>query len=966
MTSNLIDYNFENKINNCSEQIEIESSVQKTLFYNWLYQFYKYDKNNIKHKITHTSIGEPTGCFYIPDEDLNIFYNKYFETLNKLENTSSKLHLIEVHNDISPILIDLDIHIPLDYSRTYDFNFIKNIISLYNEIIKRNIEVNDDDLKAYVFEKSHPVENKTKTKLKDGIHIVYPYIITKPNIQYFIRECILSNKDKLNKIFENTNVKNEYSDIFDKAVICETGWQMYGSCKPKSLTYKLKHIVNSNLEEEEINYDINLIELLSIRNKTNENNTIFNEKLNNYLKKNENTKKKTKKKKIHSCITDYTILGEPGKYEHLNKIIIPCIDLLSNNPDIINKYDEWIQFGWILHNIHNIKDNNSCEKDPILLNKWIELSKKSEKYIDGDCENRWNQMEDRGLGPGTLFMLSKLFNHEEYSNITRKGIIEEVFNALFKKKVYADYYIAELISAVINGINKDCIDELNIVYTKYQSKEKWFEYREDLHKWVIDEGSDGICLRQKLPTIICNLIEEKINEMEESRKTNDDDMIKEILEKRVKLLEQYKSKLLNSSPQDSIVKMVKTHYLIVKNDIFLKKLDTNPFLIHFNNGVYDLNELQFRKGRRDDLLTYSTNIKYTKYEDDSYEIKLIEKFIFSILPEKDVRDYTLTILSSCLSGDTSNEKFHVFIGGGGNGKSKLLDLVKAILGDYYWLMNVQALTGKRNNSANADPELSLTEGKRMILFQENETGEVINTSKMKEWTGGDEIVARALYENSKVIKPQFKCFMTSNNIPSFSSNDDGVWRRARMIHFKTKFVDPKNFDEDKVYEKGKIKDIYHCLKDSNLINDVMQPNVIEAFAYYLINNYYNKYHELMKKYSNIPEPKAVTEYTDIIKSENNIVRQYFNERISFSLNNKPTIKFKDLWDNFLSYLDEFGEKNSYKSKAKTIRPEMQKIYEELIYTKLNKKEKIQTKLKPLLYINFINIDENEDNEDDNY
>ena len=104
----------------------------------------------------------------------------------------------------------------------------------------------------------------------------------------------------------------------------------------------------------------------------------------------------------------------------------------------------------------------------------------------------------------------------------------------------------------------------------------------------------------------------------------------ELLEKRIKLLEKYKEKLLNSSPQDSIVKMVKTNYLIVKNDNFIKKLDTNPFLIHFNNGVYDLNELQFRKGRRDDLLTYSTNINYTKYEQDSYEIKLIERYRHNI------------------------------------------------------------------------------------------------------------------------------------------------------------------------------------------------------------------------------------------------------------------------------------------------------------------------------------------------
>ena len=456
--------------------------------------------------------------------------------------------------------------------------------------------------------------------------------------------------------------------------------------------------------------------------------------------------------------------------------------------------------------------------------------------------------------------------------------------------------------------------------------------------------------------MICNIIEEKSHNLEEQRKMCDDDLMKEILEKRCKLLDKYKERLLNSSPQDNIIKMAKTNYFYIKNENFIKKLNTNPFLIHFNNGVYDLNELHFRKGKRDDLLTYSTNINYIEYIEDSYEIKLIKKFIYSILPEKDVRDYTLTILSSCLSGDTSNEKFHVFIGGGGNGKTKLLDLVKAVLGDYYWIMNVQALTGKRNNSANADPELSLTEGKRMILFQENETGEIINTSKMKEWTGGDEIVARALYENSKVIKPQFKCIMTSNNIPSFSSNDDGVWRRARMIPFKTKFVTQTEIDKDKIFEEGKIKDKYHCLIDSNLINEVMKPNVIEAFAYYLINSYYIKYHKLMKEFSNIPEPKAVTEYTDRIKSENNIVRQFFEERISFNINHKSSLTLKHLWNAFLVYVNETGEVHKYKPKSKSIRQEMWNIYEELLFSILNKKEKNLTKLKPLLYIDLINIE----------
>ena len=442
MTSELINYNFENNIEHFSDKsiLESEGIIHKNLFYNWLFQFYKYDKNNIEHKITHTSIGEPKGCFYVPNKDLNNVNNRYYEILKKIEHTTSKLHMIEVHDNISPILIDLDIHIPLDSKRTYNLYFIKEIVQIYNEYIKKYIKIEDNDLKSYIFEKAYPVENKTKTRLKDGIHIVYPYIVTKPDIQYFIRECILNDKERLNRIFENINNQNTYSDVFDKAVIFDAGWQMYGSCKPNCLQYELKYILNNDLIEEEVYFNINLIELLSIRNKNNENNEnkenniILDEKLNNFLKKNENNNKKIlKKDKIYSCITDYTIFGEKGTYKHLEKIIIPCIDLLSKNTNIIHKYDEWIQFGWILHNIHNVKDKSSYEKDDILLNKWIELSKKSEKYIEGDCENRWNQMKDRELGPGTLFMLAKTYNFEEYSNITRKSKIEEIINMFFIK-----------------------------------------------------------------------------------------------------------------------------------------------------------------------------------------------------------------------------------------------------------------------------------------------------------------------------------------------------------------------------------------------------------------------------------------------------------------------------------------------------------------------------------------------------
>ena len=923
-----------------------EDHYIKNNFYDWLFNFLPYDKNDILQKVTHSSIGDPTGSYYVSDDKMDIFYKKYFETIQKLGDCTdeNKLHIVEMHKDISPILIDLDIHMDLNSGRKYDINFLKEIVILYNEIIKEVLIVDDDDFVAYIFEKKNPKLSQNNNYLKDGIHIMYPKIITKPEVQYYIRDQILKDKNKLKDIFKNipfTN-KNGYSDIFDRAVICEAGWQVYGSCKPKNFSYELNYIIDffGNIEEN-IPVTLDLIKLLSIRNKktaTELNNN--NIKLNDFLKKEEENKpikKEKKKEKKISCITEHKIFGREGVYDDLNDYIIPCHNLLLNNKDIQNNYSKWIKYGWILHNIHNVKDLNSQEPDNILLNKWIELSKKDPKFIEGDCEKRWNDMVCKDLGPGTLFMWAREYNYQEYLKITRSKLVDKQIDEICKNKKPTEKDIIDLVYIIKNGHQYDHkkdfnVDEMSLLLG-HNKGNSWFQYNEDTHRWVKDED-EGHCLKLCFSTEIDDLLWDiKLAEENKAKDAKDNHFLKSWFEFRCKILEACREKCDSAAGNEQLMKMAKTKFSVQK-DKFFRKLDENPFLINFTNGVFDLKELVFRKGRRSDLITQSCNLEYKEYSMDSIEIQTIEKFLFSILPENDVREYALTILGSCISGDVRSETFHIFTGGGGNGKSKLLDMVNAALGDFYTIMNVSALTTKRNGSAAADPELALAQGKRLVLFQEVEKDQVVNTSKLKEWTGGDEITARSLYKDPIKFKPQFKCVMTANNVPAFDSHDDGTWRRVKIVPFKTRFVNEEDYDETKSIPalckdfKGKENRPmeYHCIKDNKLIDQVMEYK--EAFMFYLME-YYKRYYTKMKNGTNIHEPWPVIQITEKIKAENNIYKDYFDIALEFNIDNEGEYS-DDIWNHFREYFIECGGDKKRCPKKKDFAIEFAKFYEKML------------------------------------
>ena len=216
----------------------------------------------------------------------------------------------------------------------------------------------------------------------------------------------------------------------------------------------------------------------------------------------------------------------------------------------------------------------------------------------------------------------------------------------------------------------------------------------------------------------------------------------------------------------------------------------NPYLLGFDNGVFDLTNNVFREYKYDDYMTMSVNYNYEKpdYSNESVA-KLREeviKFIESIHPDIEYRTIYMQILASGLDGRAYQNLF-LFNGQGGNGKGSTAGLMNIILGDYYH----QPTNGILNDleKANvASPDIMSLKNKRYINF--TEIGDTLKTAIVRKLSGGGKYDARNLYDKTKE-----HFYLCSTNVLEFNQPPEfdnliaeAEVRRIKDIFFPVNFV----------------------------------------------------------------------------------------------------------------------------------------------------------------------------------
>ena len=425
----------------------------------------------------------------------------------------------------------------------------------------------------------------------------------------------------------------------------------------------------------------------------------------------------------------------------------------------------------------------------------------------------------------------------------------------------------------------------------------WYYYHEEKNRWV--EDVQGIMLRKKISTEVFDQIkqhaESRYNNVSSNNNDDDDDDTAENggedFEKYMKILK-VAGKLKQTSFKNNIMSECQELFYDTEKTFF-EKLDSNTSLVGFNNGVYDLLQGQFRRGRPEDMVSRSTNINYIKYDPYCRQVTEIHKFLREVLTITPVRNYVIKLMATFLDGSTKNEKFHVWSGSGSNGKSKLIELLERCLGDYSCKMNASNLLQKRGSGTAANPELARTKGARFVNMQEPDQNSEINVGIMKELTGGDRIVTRALFKESFEFKPQFKMILTCNQKPKLPEDDEATWRRVRLVEFISKFTwEPKGSEINGVWVP---EDPDH---PQFPIDETVNEN-FDDWAEYFMSILIHTYNGM--KDEDFREPIEVMKYTEQYQQKQDLLQEFISERID--IDETSNISKKELYSEIKRWLE---------------------------------------------------------------
>lgn len=169
---------------------------------------------------------------------------------------------------------------------------------------------------------------------------------------------------------------------------------------------------------------------------------------------------------------------------------------------------------------------------------------------------------------------------------------------------------------------------------------------------------------------------------------------------------------------------------------------------------------------------------------------LFLKFLRSILVQKDnpkEPDFDLIcfvqeMMGYLLLDSTQAEAAFFFIGSGSNGKSKLLDVIEAMIGDAH----ISRCT-LENMTTNRFASSGLV-GKRLNLIRDDES-ERIKSDVLKTLISGEKLDAEQKYEKSFSFIPRCRCLISSNNVTTFKTIGHGLLRRLYFVPFHRRFVD---------------------------------------------------------------------------------------------------------------------------------------------------------------------------------
>jgi len=494
-------------------------------------------------------------------------------------------------------------------------------------------------------------------------------------------------------------------------------------------------------------------------------------------------------KTILSAFTDLVVNNRIHDTANKNDIIAKRIEVIKHfitfyTDEYYDDYEVWYKIGMGLKKLGH-KYNCDFKDD------FREFSKKSEKYNDTDFEKFWNEpdVDKITINEGTLYKYARDCNIGNY-----RIIMKELYQ--LQKTEITEIYIVETLKEILGDYFIYVKDDL---YCFNIRNKLWYVGNNLLKKYINDELYDHLF----------NLISDSITD-ETTYKIQ---------------LKELKNYCLKVNGQETLAKAYE-----IRNKNETREITTfnnNKYLFGFTNGVYDLQKNVFRKYNYDDYITINTGYDYA--EGNAEHKKELECMLKKIMPDDEKRYLLLQILASGLIGK-AYQKYFIFNGKGGNGKSSITKLMKIVLGNYYYKLDSKYLLELPKQGAN--PELAQISHKRFVISSEPPASKKIKNSIYKQLTGDAELNARLCNSNKTEVIVNATFILECNKRPLLDEEPtEADARRIIDLLFSSKFTD--NHDE--------INEHKHVYKANKKYEDDEHLNLIKFSFFEILVEYAHKF-----------------------------------------------------------------------------------------------------------------------------
>lgn len=211
--------------------------------------------------------------------------------------------------------------------------------------------------------------------------------------------------------------------------------------------------------------------------------------------------------------------------------------------------------------------------------------------------------------------------------------------------------------------------------------------------------------------------------------------------------------------------------------------DANGWLLGVENGVVDLKSGALRPAHPADRITLSTRVLY----DETAACPRWESFLHEVFVDPELVEFIQRAVGYSLTGDTSEQIIFFCHGSGANGKSTLLDLLRAMLGEY--AANTPFSTFDQRNPSAIPNDVAALYKARLVTASETDESRRLNEGRVKAMTGDSAMTARFMHQEFFTYRPVYKIWLAMNHKPVIYGTDDGIWRRIRLIPFTQSFKD---------------------------------------------------------------------------------------------------------------------------------------------------------------------------------